>query len=106
MTDRINVIKYFDNDDRFKNLNLNYLKFSVKYYIILDNFMTQKKIPNKFYNLFKECKSYKTIIKMQKDYHISFGVRFIELFLILANIRFLAEPLHFLLATIRLKRLK
>ena len=30
MSDRINVLKYFEYDERFKKLNLNYLKFSIK----------------------------------------------------------------------------
>ncbi len=103
MTDKINVIKYFENNERFKNLDLSYLKYNAKFFILLDCFMTQKKIPEDFYNLFGEKNNYKILITVLKDEQVSFGPRFIELFLILANIQFLAKPLHYLLANLRQK---
>lgn len=101
MADKINVIKYFESNERFKNLDLSYLKYNAKYFILLDSFMTQKKIPKDFYNLFEEKNNYKILITMLKDEQVSFGPRFIELFLILANIKFLAKPLHYILAELR-----
>lgn len=104
MTDKINVIKYFENDERFKNLDLTYLKYNAKYFIFLDSFIKQKKIPEDFYNLFAEKNNYKILIRMLKDEQVSFDPRFIELFLILANIKFLAKPFHYFLAKLRQKK--
>ncbi|MBR5964548.1 MAG: glycosyltransferase [Treponema sp.] len=102
--DTINVVKYFASDKRFKDINLLSIKYKTKYYILLNNYMTQKKIPKDFYNLFLQKNDYKALADLLKIEHVKSGWRFIEFFLILANIKILAKPVHALFATIRNKR--
>ena len=101
MSDKINVVKYFEQDERFKSLDLSYMKYDVKYYILLKNFIKQKNIPSDFYRLYSDVHNYKVLKQVLYDEKVDSKIRFLEFFLILANIKILAKPLHFLLASLR-----
>lgn len=102
--DKINVVKYFENDRRFANLDFSEMKYNVKYYIFLHNYMNVKKVPEEFFKLFSEVHNMKALIKMLKSENISFSIRFLEFFLILAGFKLLAIPLHSILAMLRQNR--
>lgn len=102
--DRINVAKYFDSDFRFPNIDMTVQKLDIKYTILIDSYIAQKIIPKDFWNLFPEAKGVKKILKTLKKENVHFGCRFIEIFLILSNLKFLAAPLHYLMAIYRTKQ--
>lgn len=102
--DKINVAKYFDSDTRFSNLDLTTQKYAIKYSIFMQNYINQKKIPKNFWTLFPETKSKIKLITFMKNEQINFGLRFIEIFLILSNFNFFAKPFHYILAIMRSKK--
>lgn len=101
MHDKIDVVKYFEENEKFKKLDLTYMKYDVKYYALLQNFIIQKIIPSDFYRLYSDIRNYKVLKRVLRDENVDSKIRFIEFFLILANIKILAAPLHFILATMR-----
>ena len=102
--DKINVIKYFENESRFKDLDLSVIKYDVKYYIFQNSYMKEKNVPKEFYRLFSDMHNFKSIIKVLKNENVDSAIRFLEFFLVLSNLRLFAVPLHGILAMIRAGR--
>lgn len=101
MHDKIDVVRYFEENEKFKRLDLTYMKYDVKYYALLRNFIAQKVIPSEFYKLYSDIRNYKVLKQVLIDENIDSKLRFIEFFLILAGIKIFAVPLHFILAAAR-----
>ncbi len=99
--DKINVVRYFEQNERFKNLDLSYMKYDVKYYTLLKKYIVQQIIPFGFYNLYSDVCNYKVLKQVLRDENVCSRVRFLEFFLILGNIKCFAIPLHFMLASVR-----
>lgn len=101
MHDKIGVVKYFEENDKFKKLDLTYMKYDVKYYTLLQNFIDKKIIPSDFYKLYSDIHNFKILKQVLIDENVDSKLRFIEFFLILAGIKIFAVPLHFILAVAR-----